>query len=80
MDLSTVFQIIYPAFWLIGFFLVTNYQRRIGFPIGLISVPMAGYCFAKSGLWGSVIVEAIATAVLLRGFWRAYLIEPKRWR
>ena len=80
MNLNDICQIVYPAFWLGGFFLVSNYQKRIGFFIGLVSIPLALYSFFHAGLWGSFVVESIAGVILARGAMRAYKTEPDRWR
>jgi hypothetical protein len=78
--LDNICQIVYPILWLSGYFLVSNYQKRIGFVLSAISIPLAMTSFLINGLGGSLITEIVASVLLGRGMYRAYKVEPERWR
>lgn len=72
-------QIGFPLFWLSGSLLVTNYRKRIGLILKLISIPLAITSYVISGLWGSLFTEIIALLIISRGYKRSLTVDKDGW-
>ena len=80
MSFETLCHVLVPLFWLPGWYMVSNLQRRVGFAVGAVAFPFSLYLVYANGLWGLAVVETVAAVIWARGWYRATFKEPERWR